>query len=228
MTLNNRLSALALGVALCSAATAADLAQPVPPAPAAATDGLIHSLNATSLKAVFDAAGVPVEVHTTDQGYTYLSGSPQDYKMFVYPLDCEGSSLDGQCKAIALESALWTPAIGPEKANEYNRNVGLANAVTYEADGGRPVVEYTFAVDAGVGPDYVRTILRYFTYSMQNFGKYLSDLQAAQASAPASGFAVKMTDGPLQSADRRAGARSSAEYDSGDASFGTTTKVIKR
>lgn len=238
MNTRNRLFAvLALGGALAGFAIAQTPgpAQPEPPpapgpetAPAPAA-GLVTSVNATSIKAVFDAANVPVEVLTTDKGYTYLRGKPQDYTMFVYPLDCEGNSLDGVCKAFAMETALWNLAIGPENANLYNRNTALANAVVYDADGGKPVLEYTVAVDSGVSADYVRTTLRYFTYNMKAFHQFLDELQSKAASQPApSGFAAAEPGASVLSSVPRSGARISDAVTSGTGEFGTTTKVIKR
>ncbi len=214
----NRIAiALALGASLAGVAVAQtpDLAQPEP-TPAATA--LTTSVNANSLKAIFEAANVPVEVHTTDKGYSYLSGRPLDYTMFVYPLDCEGSSLDGNCKAFAMESALWNAAIGVEKANAYNQKTKLATAVVYDNDAGKPVIEYVVAIDSGVGPDYLRTTLRYFTYGLQDFHQYLNDLSQA-APAPPSGFSVKPA-GRLLTSTPRAGSRVAEGATAGEDDFG--------
>lgn len=198
---------------------------PQAPSPPATTDNLVRSLNATTMQAIFEAANVPVEVHKTENGYTYLSGTPQGFMMFVYPLDCEGDSATGNCRAVTLESALWKVAIGAENANLYNRGTSLANAVVYEADAGKPVIEYSFAVDAGVSPEYIRTNLRYFTYNMQSFGKFLTDLQAKAAQTePASGFAVGKTSGPVLTSERRAGARTDDKLTKGEGAFAPAAK----
>lgn len=160
------------------------------PAPAAAPGGMITYTNADSLKALFDAAGVPVELKTNDKGYTYLIGQPEGFIMFVYPTNCEGNSKTGKCPIVALESGLWNKPISVDQANDFNEQIRFSNATVYPDTEGKPVIEYTVALNAGVSPDYLKATFRYFTNDMSGFLEYLNSLgAAAPAGASKPGFA---------------------------------------
>ncbi|MBL9010773.1 MAG: YbjN domain-containing protein [Alphaproteobacteria bacterium] len=195
--------------------TPAPAAEPAPAAASSATGAMTTWTNATQLKALFEEAGVPVEVKTTDKGYTFLVGRPQGYIMVVYPADCKGDSATGQCAVVALESGIWNKAITVEDANRFNTEPRLANAVIYEGNESKPAIEYTISLGAGVGPDYMRTAFRFFTNDMIAFQQYIDSLGAAgpQGGSTPGGFAVE------KPTEIRAGAPSEYAVTTGKSDF---------
>lgn len=183
-------AAIGLFAAVLLAGTALSQISPAPstpPAPPAdaGNGGMVTSINASSVKALFDAAGVQAEIKTTDSGYSYIYGQPSGFPMYVFPANCEGGdSLNGKCPIVVIESGALKRQLTAVQVNAYNQNITLANAMLYEGGSG-PVIEYAFSVADGVGPNYLRSAFKTFTNEMSAFASYAKSVTETSSSTPA-------------------------------------------
>lgn len=186
-------AALAAGIALAEGL--GGIAPPAPPPPPeqpapppAAPAGLVTSINLQSIKAVFDAAGVPATVEKTSDGFSFVAATLGGNFVATAPIDCENADPAGKCGAAVILSGTWPTKLTPAQANAFAQDFHLSQPLLVGEN--EPMLRYIFVLNDGVGPAYLENTLVIFAHEMQAFGEFIGKNKQSPGSSFSTGGSV--------------------------------------
>lgn len=168
-----------------------------PPPDAPPPVGGYAAINIDMLKAIFDAAKIPVEMKTTPSGRPLLVATLGGYVTFSHVLNCSGDDPHGQCGAIEIDTGLTTGAVSDKDLAAFNRQTLLAKAMSFDEDHGRSILSLIFKVTPGVGPTYIQENYKRFTVEAQIFFERMAAVETGAPVGTGPGFSSDMATLPL-------------------------------